>query len=72
MPSELERDINEIKISVARIEERLKIFDSHIMAAAEHEKRIRSLEEYKAKLIGLCAGIGAITGAVAAVIVKLL
>ena len=67
MPSELEKDINEIKISVARIEERLKVFDN-----ADHDKRIRTLEEYKAKLMGWCAAIGAVSGAIVAVIIKLL
>jgi hypothetical protein len=72
MPSELERDINDIKISVARIEERLKIFESHVTTSQEHDKRLRVLEEYKAKLLGMCAGIGALAGTVAAIIIKLI
>ena len=67
MPSDLEKDVTEIKITVARIEERLKVFDTN-----EHDKRIRSLEEYKAKLIGLCAGIGFVTGILSSLIIKLL
>lgn len=72
MASELENDINAIKISVARIEERLKIFEAHVITSQEHDKRLRVLEEYKAKLMGMCAGIGALAGTVAAVIVKLI
>jgi len=70
MTTELERDINEIKISVARIDERLKVFDNHVIVTMEHEKRLRVLEEYKAKLIGWSAAIGAVAGTVAALIVK--
>ena len=72
MPSDLERDINEIKISMARIEERLKVFDTHVLNAAKHEDRIRILEADNARLKGWCAAIGAFTGTVAAVIVKLI
>lgn len=72
MSTELERDINEIKISVARIDERLKVFDNHVVVTMEHEKRLRILEEFKAKLYGWSAAIGAIAGTISAIFIKLL
>lgn len=72
MPSDLERDISEIKIAVARIEEKLKLFDNHITMFVEYEKRLRTLEEFRFKFLGYSAALGAIGGFITAVIIKLI
>lgn len=76
MTSELEKDINEIKVSVARIEEKLKLIDTHVIIFNEHDKRIRALENYRSKSAGWVAAIGAVIGAVSsiltAIIIKLI
>lgn len=72
MPNDLERDINEIKISIARIEEKLKLLDSHVTIFNDYERRIRALENYKSKTTGYAAALGAIGGFIAALLIKLL
>lgn len=72
MPSDLEKDINEIKISVARIEEKLKVFDNHVTMFLEYEKRLRELEDFKSKLLGYSAALGAIGGLLSTILIKLI
>lgn len=72
MPSDLEKDINEIKISVARIEEKLKIFDSHIVMFMDYERRLRQLEDFKSKFLGYSAALGAVGGFIAAIFIKII
>lgn len=72
MPSDLEKDINEIKISVARIEEKLKIFDNHVTMFIEFERRVRELEDFRSKLLGYSAALGAIGGLLSTVLIKLI
>lgn len=72
MPIELEKDINEIKISLARVEEKLKIFDSHLTLFVEYEKRLRTLENFKSKSVGYAAALGGMGGFITALIIKLI
>lgn len=72
MPSDLEKDINEIKISVARIEEKLKMIDTHVTIFNDHDRRLRALEDYKNKTYGYVAGIGAVVGAISSLITALI
>lgn len=72
MPIELEKDINEIKISLARVEEKLKIFDSHLTLFVEYEKRLRILENFKSKSVGYAAALGGMGGFITALIIKLI
>lgn len=70
MPSDLEKDITEIKVSVARIEEKLKVFDGHIMMFVDYEKRLRELENFKARLLGYSTALGAGAGFIAGILIK--
>lgn len=72
MSTELEKDITEIKVSVARVEEKLKKFDAQFTMYMEHENRIRTLENFKSQARGYAAAIGAVAGIITAVIIKLL
>lgn len=72
MSNELEKDINEIKISIARVEEKLKVFDSHLTLFIEYEKRLRVLENFKSKSAGYAAALGAMGGFITALIIKLI
>lgn len=72
MTENLEKDINEIKISIARIEEKLKVFDSHILMFMDYERRIRELEDFKSRFLGYSAALGAMGGFITAVVIKLI
>lgn len=72
MQSDLEKDITEIKVSIARIEEQLKVFDRHITMFVVFEERLRVLENFKSRLLGYSAALGAVGGFITALIIKLI
>lgn len=72
MPTELERDITEIKVTVARVEEKLRQFDNHLLMFKDYEARLRNLENFKAKAVGYAGAFGAIGGIITALIIKLM
>lgn len=71
MSTDLEKDITAIKVSVARVEEKLKQFDNHLTIFVRYEERLRSLEDFKAKANGYAAALGAIAGLIVVILTKL-
>ncbi len=72
MSSELEKDINEIKVSMARIEQKLANYEQHFTLLTDYEKRLRELEEFKSRAIGYATALGAISGLITSLIIKLI
>lgn len=72
MPGELERDINEIKVSMARIEQKLANYEQHFTLLTDYEKRLRELEDFKSRAIGYATALGAVSGLITSLIIKLI
>lgn len=64
-----EEKFNQLVIDVAVIKDRLETFTtSQVARIDDHEERIRSLEEFKSKVIGVVAASGVFGGVIGAVI----
>jgi len=57
---DLEKEIIEIKVTIARIEEKLDRTKEKLNRQEDFELRIRELESYKNKLLGYAMGVSAI------------
>lgn len=72
MSTELEKDITEIKVKISAVETKLDnilvLFDKHDAL----EERVRELENFKWKVIGLSTASCFIISVVVAVIVKII
>ena len=65
MPIDLQREIMEIKVCVGEINVKLDIM-------AEYEKRLRELESYKDRIIGVTVAVNIIVSAIVTYLVKTL
>lgn len=65
MPIDLQREIMEIKVCVGEINVKLDIM-------AEYEKRLRELESYKDRIIGVTIAVNIIVSAIVTYLVKTL
>ena len=72
MSKSLEEKIHSIELDIASMKGDIKVIANAIVLYGDLEKRVRALEDYKNRLIGWAAAIGAIAGTITAVIVKLL
>ena len=72
MSTELERDITEIKVAVARVEEKFKQLENYLVMFVKYEERLRELETWKSKTTGYAIALGSIAGGIVSFIFKLL
>lgn len=72
MSKTLEEKMQEIEISLTEIKRDIKYILQDLNQNREIEKRVRSLEDIKNKLLGMAILAGAIAGTISTIIIKIL
>jgi len=72
MGKTLEEKMQEIEISLTEIKRDIKYILQDLNQNREIEKRVRSLEDIKNKLLGMAILAGAVAGTISTIIIKIL
>lgn len=72
MSKTLEEKMQEIEISLTEIKRDIKYILQDLNQSREIEKRVRSLEDIKNKLLGMAILAGAVAGTISTIIIKIL